>query len=515
MTATAARDIGVHLLFFRTQAGEARSRLATRGFLADDVIFFMAMLAASLLLDATVRPRAGRLRCAVGLLVHGLVMTAVFGLGLAGSGNAPVAALLALALLALFTVASNAKFTMLGEPVVFSDLALLIAILRHPRFYFTAISRRDRMLAAIAGVLALGLLVVLFRPAPVPHATGVALTIGAVGVLFVLLRGRWFARAMPTSTLEGDLVRYGLIATLLLYWQHWRALSDPPPCPPLSTAQTSDVPPELIVIVQCESYADPVALTGDASRALPGLERARAEAWQYGELAVSGFGAYTMRTEYGVLFGREEETLGLRRYDPFLTALGETSYAMSTRLKAVGYRCTFVHPHDLRFYGRDRLMPAIGFDRLIGEEHFAAAPANGGRYVDDRTLGTSLHDLIQADAAPSLIYAVTMENHGPWDKHREPGSSGGLDAYLRHLRNSDDMLGALSDQLASDGRPALLVFFGDHRPSIPGVIEPGGARHTPYVMLRFGSDGQPIAGAGRVDLSPAGLHHAILRCGRS
>jgi hypothetical protein len=39
---------------------------------------------------------------------------------------------------------------MLGEPLVFSDLALLIAVVRHPRFYFTAIPQRQRWLAAIA-----------------------------------------------------------------------------------------------------------------------------------------------------------------------------------------------------------------------------------------------------------------------------------------------------------------------------------------------------------------------------
>ena len=220
-----------------------------------------------------------------------------------------------------------------------------------------------------------------------------------------------------------------------------------------------------------------------------------------------------MRTEYGVLFGRSEEALGFRRYDPFLTAHGETSYAVSARLSAHGYHCSFVHPHDMRFYGRDRLMPAIGFDRLIGEESFPPVSPDSGRYVDDRTLGASLGELIDKAAEPTFLYAVTMENHGPWDKDRLTGSTGGLDAYLRHLRNSDAMLTDLVDRLSGAGRSALLVFFGDHRPSIPGVTEPTGARHTPYVMLRFDSDGRILTGGNeQVDLTPDGLHHAILRC---
>src|SRR5262249_2731133 len=154
-----------------------------------------------------------------------------------------------------------------------------------------------------------------------------------------------------------------------------------------------------------------------------------------------------------------------------LTAHGETSYALSARLGTRGYRSLFVHPHDMRFYGRDRLMPAIGFDRLIGEESFAPVQPENGRYVDDRKVGASLGELIDQTSEPTLIYAVTMENHGPWDKDRLTGSTGGLDAYLRHLRNSDAMLTDLIERLSHAGRSALLVFFGDHRPSIPGVTE--------------------------------------------
>ena len=220
-----------------------------------------------------------------------------------------------------------------------------------------------------------------------------------------------------------------------------------------------------------------------------------------------------MRTEYGVLFGRSDAALRFRRYDPFLTAYGETSYAMPMRLQKHGYHCLFVHPHDMRFYGRDRLMPAMGFHRLIGEESFEPPPIGGHRYVDDRTLGESVGRLIDKAESPTLIYAVTMENHGPWDKDQLTGSVGGLGAYLRHLRSSDGMLSDMIERLSVTGRSGMLVFFGDHRPSIPRIAEPGGPRHTPYVLLRFRADGQVFTGGNRrINLSPDDLHHTILRC---
>ncbi len=489
-------------------------------------ISFLLMQSVSLALDAAVRPRhryrGSALRSAPGLILHCLTMTALFGLILALSGSAPVAASLVVALMAVFVTTSNAKHAMLGEPLLFSDLALLSALVRHPGFYFTALSTPQKSGLAIGALGLLLALVWLFVPHLAPHLVGAGVLLLAGGSLAVLLRGKAFAGLARIPDIDADLARHGLIATLLLYWLRWRETPDPPLCPTefsggsLSATDPAAIcaQPDLVIVIQCESFADPVDLTNDPRHALPGLARARETASQWGNLGVSGFGAYTMRTEFGVLFGRSEAALGFRRYDPFLTARGEGSYALSARLGASGYRCLFVHPHDLRFYGRDQMMPAIGFDRLIGEEHFPPAEPGTGRYVADRTLGASLRKVIDDAAEPTFLYAVTMENHGPWMKDRLTGSPGGLDAYLHHVRNSDTMLTELIDGLADTGRSALLVFFGDHRPSIPGVAEPGPVRHTPYVMLQF-VDGKPVpapvAGAdGRIDLTPDELHHAIL-----
>ena len=55
-------------------------------------------------------------------------MLAVAGLVQALSGNAMVSALVALGLVAMLALVSNAKNAMLGEPLVFSDLALVAAV---------------------------------------------------------------------------------------------------------------------------------------------------------------------------------------------------------------------------------------------------------------------------------------------------------------------------------------------------------------------------------------------------
>ena len=104
-----------------------------------------------------------------------------------------------------------------------------------------------------------------------------------------------------------------------------------------------------------------------------------------------------------------------------------------------------------------------------------------------------------------------MENHGPWPAARIPGQAGGMQTYLHHLAQSDAMLERLIQTLITSKRSAVLAFFGDHRPSIPGAVDDATQRHTPYVLLRI-ENGEFLSGPGRSDLTPAGLHHQILAC---
>jgi phosphoglycerol transferase MdoB-like AlkP superfamily enzyme len=214
-----------------------------------------------------------------------------------------------------------------------------------------------------------------------------------------------------------------------------------------------------------------------------------------------------MRTEYGVIFGRSEAQLGFRRFDPYLTALGETSFALPARLAAGGWRSLFVHPHDMRFYNRAEILAAGGFTELIGEDRFAPPGPGEGRYVTDAAIADVIVDFAHAAVGPTLIYAVTIENHGPWDA----GGGDLREGYLRLVRKGDAMLGSLIERLGRLDRPVTLVFFGDHRPSIPGHVLPGGDRHTPYVILDLGKGATPQAQASfSSTITSAEMHEVLL-----
>lgn len=453
-------------------------------------------------------PRSnGHPRSLAGLMVlNGIGATMLGALAMLTGAWLP-SAVLAVLLAGAITLVSNIKRDVLGEPLVFTDLALIGAVFRHPQFYLSAL--RPWQVAVLAiGLLALAAVVAFFATGDLP-ARVFGLGLMAAGLL-------WLKAAVGLATwrplasapdLERDVRAHGLIATLLVYWRLWKRQPLPAPGthPPIAGE-----PDALLIVIQCESFADPQELFGEAEPPLAGLACARSQAWLTGRLAVSGFGAYTMRTEFGVLFGIPESALGLHRFDPFLTAASAASWALPHRLEHGEWTSTFVHPHDMRFYGRDRLMPAAGFDRMIGEDAFAPPTAEEGRYVTDAAVCDTLLNLAGQATGRHFLYTVTIENHGPWSAGGHSGL-GNKGEYLRLLAHSDAMLNRLLTELPRLMRPVTLCFFGDHRPSIPGVSIPGGDRHTPFVIVKFDAYGNAIpSGHPPRTLTPAELQGEIL-----
>jgi len=436
------------------------------------------------------------------------VAACVFGLFLTFSGAPLASAIMTMLLGAALTLSSNIKRTVLGEPLVFSDLALIGAIFRHPQFYFSALRGWQIAMLILGGVAALVLLVNLFVATLLPHLLGLAVFTASSACLWLFLHLPPWSRLAQCPDPDADVARHGLVASLLLHWHRWRQTADPPPnAGPAPKAANED----LLIIVQCESFADPAELFADPCLAMAGLTAARTMAWAHGRLLVPGFGAYTMRTEYGVIFGRSEAELGFRRFDPFLTAIRETSYALPNQLAKAGWRSLFLHPHDMRFYGRDKIMPAAGFTALLGQDAFRGPAPGEGRYVTDAAITQRIIALAHEARQPTCIYAVTIENHGPWPPDQSLQRPQQSSAYLKLVRNGDAMLSALIAALSSSGKRSTLVFFGDHRPSIPGLSMPSSDRHTPYVIVRFDADGVARCRPGQpVDLTPAELHRQIL-----
>jgi hypothetical protein len=393
-------------------------------------------------------------------------------------------------------VADRAKRAALAEPLAFTDGGLLWQVPAHPRFYLPFVPR-----AVVAGGIGAGacaLVAVLALEPALPLGIGArAALLGLAAVLaavvlrpLALLRGGAMARDPARDAARfGPLAAFALQARLAAVERPARRAAHPP-APALLAPGAAR--PHLLLL-QLESFCDPRRL--GLAQPLPCWDALAGQAVSRGRLAVPGFGANTMRTEFVVLTGLDDGALGLDRLNPYFRFARAPVASLAWALGGAGWGTACLHPYDPRFFGRDRVLPALGFARFQAAAAFAGAPREDG-LVSDAALGARILAELHGAASPLFVYAISVAAHGPW-----PGPDPAA-AWAARMARTDAMLGAVAEAARGSDRPVVLAAFGDHRPSLPIAR---GATDTDYLIWRSDAAGQGAV----ADLDAAALHRAV------
>ncbi|MCX7098191.1 MAG: LTA synthase family protein [Methylococcales bacterium] len=392
-----------------------------------------------------------------------------------------------LSLIMLVVQVSNAKFKALREPFIMQDFEYFTDALKHPRLYipFLGIGR--------AAIAALGFALVVYaglslESAITDTATMLAFLQTLLGLVLVGMVTVWIGakQLLPVSfDPNADLQQLGLFSSLWRYGEQERIQPEVAPIyGRLNPAQMAADDLPHLVVVQSESFFDARQLSACIRPSvLQEFDRLKSEALYHGRLAVSAWGANTVRTEFAFLSGLSAATLGVHRFNPYrkLAKLGLPSLALF--LQAQGYRTVCVHPFHASFYGRDQVMPKLGFDEFIDLQQFGGAK-KAGPFIGDQALADKVAALLSITSQPLFIFVITMENHGPLHLEKvtesdiqrfylspPPTSCEDLTIYLRHLQNADQMAASLRDCLLGLERPSCLCWYGDHVPIMPSVYQ--------------------------------------------
>jgi hypothetical protein len=459
------------------------------------MIWLLAALAATLLssplVDRLVQPGLGwRGRPLAAWVIQFGLVALCFGLLLALTRRPGFAAALTLAGQLLLVLVNNAKFKALREPFVFSDFGLFSQALKHPRLYLPFLG----LIPAIAGVLAFAVTLYLGLVLEASLVERMGMADFAVAVASVLLLAvaavAVGSRLAPSPSLaaDDDLLRFGLLGSLWLYRlaEHRHDPGNPShPArqrPVLRVTQHEENRLPHLLVVQSESFFDVRRLYPQIRPEILGhFDAACRTAAAHGPLRVPAWGANTMRTEFAFLSGLEDGLLGVHRFNPFRRFAHHPWPTLATALRDAGYRTVCLHPHAVSFFSRDRVYPQLGFDSFIDIRAFHGAE-KVGPYISDAAVTAKVRELLGAAERPTLLFVITMENHGPLHLEQvaasdierlyqtpPPPGFDDLSVYLRHLANADRMLGQLLELCEQNDRETVLCFYGDHVPSMPQV----------------------------------------------
>ncbi len=416
---------------------------------------------------------------------------------------------------------NNAKYDALQEPLVFSDFALLRQIFTHPALYVSYIGVWNIVLVV---AVSLGLVwgAMVYEP-PVIARHGatdyfpMAIYLSVVlGLIYAMTRGPLRAPLLgflyklgTDMDVRRDVDRLSLVVCLVFYF----FLADAPggkaikvkKAPPSSMP---DVTFPAIVLVQNESFFDVRRIHASlSSDLLANWDRVRADSAYRGRLSVPAWGANTMRTEFAVLTGLPFESLGVHRFNPYLSLARNPTWSLAHQLRSLGYRTVCVHPYPADFFARDKVFPNLGFNEFIDISGFEGAE-RFGPYVSDKAVSEKILKILSESTEPTFVFAITMENHGSWradrldgvvppEKFAQPPPFGSQEmaVYLHHLANADGMVAHLTRELSAWPGGAVLSMYGDHVPSFPDVFRDVGYedRRTDYIVWRTGNTkGQTI-----------------------
>lgn len=441
-------------------------------------------------------------------------MAAVLILLLAITKRPALSLLTAMALTATVFYINHIKLTELSQPLLLTDLMLFPQVIGHMDLLGAYVNTNLFVALWFAWLSAC----VLFWTSEPPwfqrtgQITGIVVAMGMWAFVASPWGLSWYEQNTgpnrPWAPIE-EIKTQGLVAAAVRA-AHTQLVSLPEPDlqkinelkNALAQAWT-DVPfdpaarPDLIVILS-ESFFESRYLTNAEPCILLPNWCALLEEGQWGEMSVPTFGGNTTRTEYEVLTGVPYRSLPQGVY-PYNSIVLQPTASIAWWLKSLGYETTAIHPHDRYFWQRHRAMPLLGFDRFIGEQEFGPHTRSGFWISDKDLTNKVIQTLEKTSDTPQFVFAISMENHGPWhakrpnmDEERRASlpSIKGLEGpgahayrnYLYHQRQAVDALNTLWQYAKTRARPTAILFFGDH---LPGL-------HDTFRQLNFEQGFEPL-----------------------
>lgn len=236
-----------------------------------------------------------------------------------------------------------------------------------------------------------------------------------------------------------------------------------------------------IIMVMSESFWDPTILPGVSIKPDP---IATVREIRSGSMLSPEFGGMTANVEFEALTGFSNAFLpsGSIPYQQYVRA---PVPSLATFLKSEGYSARAFHPGTNWFWNRTAVYADFGFDDFQSEETTPNMEKRGP-LASDKAMTDQLISAADAAEEPFFYFAVSLQNHGPYEPNRYADASHTVEApisqwakdsllsYAEGAADADRNLKRLIDWAEKRERPTVVVFFGDHLPPLgPVYVETG------------------------------------------
>ncbi|MBQ9557137.1 MAG: LTA synthase family protein, partial [Clostridia bacterium] len=220
-----------------------------------------------------------------------------------------------------------------------------------------------------------------------------------------------------------------------------------------------------------------------------------------GHAVVSNVNAGTANTEFDVITGMQTNMVSPTNTSS-LRVIRRAIPTLARTYASQGYRNFFIHPGYSWFYNRHSAYDHMGISDQIFNDAFGKEDYKG-TMISDAAFFEKFKTNFEsraADGDPIFVYGVTIQNHqsykygkfgdtpedAPFTVNVSDETKESVSVYLEGVRDSSALVLRLAEYFDSIDEPTVLVFFGDHRPSLGGGM-------TAYneLGLNFGDSEDP------------------------
>lgn len=235
-----------------------------------------------------------------------------------------------------------------------------------------------------------------------------------------------------------------------------------------------------IIFIQLESYFDVAeaeffTTSEDAS---PNL-RKMYDNYSSGYFKVPSVGAGTANTEFEVLTGMNLRYFGPGEY-PFKTYLKELPCeSVATALAELGYGTHGLHNNGGNFYSRARVYNNLGFDTFQSKEFMNILELTENGWAKDDVLVQHILDAMDSTTQQDLVFGISVQGHGDYPEEQvledpkitiegieDEALKNKWEYYVNQVYEMDAFAGKLVEEVDKRGEPSVVVFYGDHLPTM-------------------------------------------------
>ena len=213
-----------------------------------------------------------------------------------------------------------------------------------------------------------------------------------------------------------------------------------------STGRSDEELPN-VMFVQLESFFDPteVEWLRFSEDPIPNLRKLFNE-YSSGYFKVPSVGAGTANTEYEVLTGMSMRFFGPGEYPYKTYAKFNPMESAASALKNLGYGAEALHNNGGNFYSRAEVFNNMGFDHYTSKEFMNILQTTPKGWATDDILVPNIMESMDTTEGQDFVFTVSVEGHGEYQM--------------------DKFAGELIEAVQSRNEPTVLVFYGDHLPTM-------------------------------------------------